>query len=70
MANLAALLAAYTFGPGDTIYVDNGTYNLLRNVELTPQDSDVTIVGPPTGAAVLNRGNLGRNVFEMRAPPT
>ena len=66
MANLAALLAAYTFVPGDTIYVDNGTYNLLRNVELTAQDSGVTIVGPTSGTAVLNRGNLSRNVFEMQ----
>jgi parallel beta-helix repeat protein len=67
MANLAALLAAYTFAQGDVIYVDNDTYNLLRNIELTPQDSGVTIVGPTSGAAVFNRGNTDstRYVFEM-----
>ena len=62
MANLAALLAAYDFEPGDTIYVDNGTYNLLRNVVFLPQDSGVTIVGPSVGAAVLDRGDTNTSI--------
>ncbi len=65
MANLAALLAAYTFGPGDTIYVDNGSYNLLRDVVLSPQDSGVTIVGPSTGAAVLDRGDTNPSIYTV-----
>ena len=62
MANLAALLAAYDFEPGDTIYVDNGTYSLLRDVVLLPQDSGVTIVGPSIGAAVLDRGDTNTSI--------
>ncbi|MGA2256316.1 MAG: right-handed parallel beta-helix repeat-containing protein, partial [Thermoguttaceae bacterium] len=67
MANLAALLAAYTFEPSDVISVAAGTYNLLRNVVLTPQDSGVTIIGPSGGTAVLNRGNVNpqRYTVEM-----
>ncbi len=65
MANLAALLAAYTFGPGDTIFVDNGTYDLLRDVILSPQDSGVTIVGPSNGAAVLDRGDTNSSVYTV-----
>ena len=65
MANLAALLAAYNFGPGDTIYVDNGTYDLLRDVILAPQDSGVTIVGPSTGAAVLDRGDTNSSIYTV-----
>jgi hypothetical protein len=58
MATLSALLAAYTLQPGDIVYVDNGTYNLIRNVVLGPQQSGVTIQGPTgAGSAVLNRGN-------------
>ena len=34
MASLAALLAAYTFEPGDIIFVDTGNYSLLRNLVL------------------------------------
>ncbi len=67
MQSLRALLAAYTFGPGDTIYVDNGTYNVLQDIVLSPQDSGVTIVGPSSGSAVLDRGNMNseRNVFDL-----
>jgi uncharacterized repeat protein (TIGR01451 family) len=58
MASLPALLAAYTLGSGDTVYVDTGTYNLLQNVVIPAQDSGVTIVGPSTATALLSRGNV------------
>ncbi len=67
MASLAALLAVYAdnFQPGDTINVDMGTYNEVRNLVLGPQLSGVTIQGPAGGGAVLDRGNLGQCVFEL-----
>ena len=70
MASLAALLAAYGSGfqPGDTIYVDTGSYNEVRNLVLGPQLSGVTIQGPTGGGtAVFNRGNTndGQYVFEL-----
>ena len=72
MANLAALLAAYVFAPGDEIFVDNGTYNLLRDVIFSPQDSGVTVNGPSTGAAVLDRGDTNPSIYavELAVPPT
>ncbi len=57
MADLTALFNAYTFGPGDVIHVDSGTYNLLQNVVIPAQDSGVTIEGPSDGSAILNRGS-------------
>ena len=45
MASLTGLLSLYTFHPGDTIYVDTGAYDLVRNVTLGPQFSGVRIVG-------------------------
>ena len=67
VASLPALLVAYSFGPGDVIHVDTGTYNLIRNARLSPSDSGVTIVGPSTASALMNRGNLnyGADVFEL-----
>ncbi|HEV3343905.1 MAG TPA: right-handed parallel beta-helix repeat-containing protein, partial [Pirellulales bacterium] len=67
VASLAALLTAYHFQPGDVIHVDTGTYNLTQNIRLTAQDSGVTIVGPSTATALLNRGNTnsGTDVFEL-----
>ena len=63
-------LTAYgsNFHPGDTIYVDTGTYSLIRNIRLGPQLSGVTIQGPTgAGTATLNRGNTngGQYVFEL-----
>ena len=49
MASLAALSRAYSFQAGDTIYVDTGSYQSLRNIRLGPQASGVRIQGP-TGA--------------------
>ena len=71
MASLAALLGAYggDFHAGDTIYVDNGTYNEVRNVVLTTAENAIRIQGPTTAgsAAVINRGNTasGQYVFQL-----
>jgi parallel beta-helix repeat protein len=67
MDTLSALLGAYPLQPGATIYVDNGTYNLLRNVVFGPQTSGVTIQGPTASgtAAVLNRGNTNSNQYTI-----
>ena len=65
VASLPALLTAYTFGPGDVIHVDTGTYDLIKNVRLSPADSGVSIAGPATGtgAALFNRGNTNSGAF-------
>jgi hypothetical protein len=55
MATLAALLDAYDLDPGDTIYVDSGTYELLRNILLRPDDSGLRIVGASDTATILDR---------------
>lgn len=71
-ASIQALLNAYDLGPGDTIRVDAGTYNLTTNILVVSDDSGVKIEGYHTGQlnsqsltsaddhtlrAVLNRGN-------------
>ena len=55
MASPLAVLTAYHPGAGDTIYVAAGIYTLPVNLVLTAQDSGLRIVGPNSGAAVLNR---------------
>jgi parallel beta-helix repeat protein len=61
MRSLAALLAAYTFSPGDVIHVDTGTYVLSATLNLGEASTNVTIEGPPTGmgTVVINRNNSG-----------
>ncbi len=39
MANLASLLSLYHLQPGDTVYVDSGTYNLPVDLKLGPNFS-------------------------------
>ena len=63
MVSLAALLAAYDLGAGDTVYVDAGTYALLRNVLVAAGDSGVHIVGPLQGAAILDRANTSAGSY-------
>ena len=64
MASLAALVNAYPLGPGDTIYVAAGTYNLLGNLEIP---SGVTVIGAGNTATILDRGNTnpGSYVFDV-----
>jgi hypothetical protein len=57
MASLLALIAAYSPGAGDTVHVDAGTYVEYRNVLLTAADTGLTIQGPSTAVALLNRNN-------------
>ena len=72
MASVSAVLAAYSLGENDEIWVDNGTYSLTSNLSITPDDSGVTIKGYfeityPDRRAVLDRGNTssGSYVVEM-----
>ena len=67
MASLAAPLDAYDLDPGDTIYVDTGSYELLRNVQLTADDEGVRIVGREDGSSLLDRNNThgGSYGFEL-----
>ena len=73
VASLAALLRAYPIGPGDTIFVDAGSYDSPTNIVLPAGDSGtaaqpVLITGPTIGSlAQLNRGNAsaGTDVFDL-----
>ena len=67
MSSLRALLAAYDLDPGDTVYVDNGTYDLVSNVVVESQGIIIQGVQLPGHATVLNRGNTasGNYVFEL-----
>ena len=67
-ATLQAMLQAYDLGPGDTIFVDNGTYTLTGNVVITASDAGVAIVGYhdpsfPTRASIFNRNNTGAGTY-------
>ena len=70
MADLGALLRAYTLEPGDVVFVDSGSYTLLTDLTLGAADSGapgnpVTFQGPTDGGvATLNRANATvGNVF-------
>jgi hypothetical protein len=66
MASLAAILATYDFGPGDTIHVAGGTYALINTIAIDVQDSGVVIRGPLSDApAIFNRGNASSPVFNF-----
>ncbi len=67
MASLGALLNAYLMHPGDIIYVEAGSYQILKNIVLGPNDSGITIEGTGAGLVTLNRGNAnaGSYVFEL-----
>ena len=73
MASLTALLRNYTLGPGDIVYIDTGSYQLLTDAILGPADSGtgtslsqaVTIQGSTDGVTTLNRENINGNVFQF-----
>jgi parallel beta-helix repeat protein len=70
-ATLQNLLNAYDFGPGDTIRVDSGTYDLTANIQIAPDDSGVVIEGYhdsafPTRKAAINRGNTSSGSFVIQ----
>ena len=60
IASLAALLNAYTLGPGDTIHVAAGAYTLLDNLEIP---SGVTIIGAGGTATVLDRDSTNNDSY-------
>ena len=68
MLTLQALLDAYNLGAGDVVHVDAGTYQLMRNIVITGDDSGVRVEGPTTGTAVFDRGNVNQaqNVFDLQ----
>jgi parallel beta-helix repeat protein len=80
-ASIRALLDAYDLGPGDTVRVDAGTYNLTTNILVAPDDSGVKIEGfhtstLPLGAelftddrtlrTVINRGNIASGSYAFQ----
>ncbi|KKL74058.1 hypothetical protein LCGC14_2068690, partial [marine sediment metagenome] len=67
MASLRALLAAYDLDPGDTVWVDTGTYDLVATVDIGTQDEGVTIRGPVgvINEAIIDRGNPGFSVIAL-----
>ncbi len=74
-ASVQGLLAAYTLGAGDIIFVASGTYTVTTPIDLTSGNSGTgtsdafTITGPTSGpAAVFDRGNFsaGQDVFDIQ----
>ncbi|MEO1524779.1 MAG: right-handed parallel beta-helix repeat-containing protein, partial [Planctomycetota bacterium] len=69
MASIAAVLAAYDLGDGDTIFVDAGQYDLISNIVIGQDDAGVQIVGSTAvdNPTILHRGNVasGSHVFEL-----
>jgi len=68
MATIQNLLSAYHLAAGDTIYIDQGTYNLSSNIVLTALNSGLTITGVPGGGTILDRlnTNTGNFVFDLQ----
>ena len=70
-ASISGVLNSYVLKPGDTIYVDAGTYNLSTTLILNSAANGIRIVGYsspafPDRAAVIDRGNLNQNVIELQ----
>ena len=73
LLSLSDVLQRYTLGPGDTVYVDAGTYLLSSNVVIDAShvgsaDAPIRVVGTRTGT-VLNRQTIGtdRRCLELHA---
>ncbi len=69
-ASISAVLNAFTMKPGDTIYVDAGTYNLSTTLVLGAAARGISIVGYnnpafPNRSTVINRGNTAFNTIEL-----
>ena len=70
--SIRSVLEAYDLGPGDTILVDTGQYDLSSNIVVTADDAGVTIRGAADPLqlgheTILNRNNTasGSYVFEL-----
>ncbi|MCA9247660.1 MAG: VCBS repeat-containing protein [Planctomycetales bacterium] len=68
-ASIRSILDAYDLNPGDTIFVDTGTYVLSENLAVALEDTGVRITGPQQDGhvATLSRGNqnAGNYVFDL-----
>ena len=56
MASIEAVINTYHPGAGDTIYVDNGTYNLFHDINIPVIDSGLTIQGPTAAIGTEREG--------------
>ncbi len=69
-ATIQSVLASYSVGAGDTIFVDTGTYNLTSNITLDASHSGnaslpLNIVGPQSHVATLDRGNTAAGTADF-----
>ena len=67
-ASIAAVLASYHLNPGDTILVDEGTYDLSSTIVLDAADSGIVIQGfydpgDPSRVTLINRGNSSSSAY-------
>ncbi len=65
IADLTALLHSYSLAPGDVVFIDAGTYQMLTDALIGAANSGVTFQGPTTGTATLNRDNVNGYVFQL-----
>ena len=71
-ASLLALMGSYRLQPGDTVYVDQGTYAIVRNVVISGQlslggNEGFTLTGPTSAGlqAVFDRGNTNPGSYDF-----
>ena len=66
MATLRTLLNAYSFAPGDTVYIDSGIYSQQFDIVLDDSLNSITFQGPRTdgASAIINRGGSGK-IFQI-----
>ena len=70
-ASISGVLNSYVLKPGDTIFVDAGTYNLSTTLILNSAANGIRIVGYknsafPDRSTIIDRGNLTQNVIELQ----
>lgn len=70
-ASLQAIVDTYDLQPGDTVYIDTGTYSLNSTVLISDQDTGsaglpVNFVGSTNNnGTIFDRGDQGQNVLEF-----
>jgi parallel beta-helix repeat protein len=77
LPSLAAVLATYSVGSGDTIYIDNGNYSLFNPIVLSGNPAlgtgaGATIIGPTNGgtASLSPLGFSGEALIDVDAAPS